>query len=168
MDKELLISISNEEISNVPIQDDSENNKGSTSVSNEDKSDDEEEIMLVDENSEDIENLTSVCDKGDSWNGRLVIVSNEDDSEERECVPHKISSRGEEYLTFVSNEDISDDTKGWTSVTKENAFEDKDDFSTVPNENASKNERLSTADSNEENSGVKECKTAVSVSSGDS
>ena len=74
--------------------------------------------MLVDENSEDIENSSTVCDKVDSWNGRLVIVSNKDDSEERECVSHKDTSRGEEYLTTVSNEDISDDTNGWTTVAK--------------------------------------------------
>ena len=70
MDKKLLISISGEDICNVPTQDDSEDSKDSTSVSNEDKSDDEEEFMLVGENSEDIENWSTVCDKVDSWNER--------------------------------------------------------------------------------------------------
>ena len=95
MDKELLISISGEAISSAPSQDDSEDSKASTSVCNEEKCDDEEECLLDDENSEDIENSSTVCDKVDSWNGRLVIVSNKDDSEERECVCHKDTSRGE-------------------------------------------------------------------------
>ena len=57
MDKKLLISISGEDICNVPTQNDSEDIKDLTSVSNEDKSDDEEEFMLVGENSKDIEKL---------------------------------------------------------------------------------------------------------------
>ena len=64
----------------------------------------------------------------------------------------------------MSNEDISDDARGWTTVAKE----DNEDLSNVPIEDASKDEKLSTPESNKENSGDKECVTPVSVSSGDS
>ena len=87
--------------------------------------------MLDDDNSEDGGNWTNVSDRVDSWKEGTVIVSSEDDSKAREYVSHVDNSISEEYLTTVSNEDISEDTKDWTTVPKEDSFESKEDFPSV-------------------------------------